>query len=403
MELYEYDGFNRLKWANVNGEEISYNYRADGLRNSKETSAGKTTHLWDGANIVADLNGGVLAARYVRGIGLLMSDSSAGQRFYLYNGHGDVVQLANTSGAVVKSYDYDAFGVERNSDVSDTNVWRYCGEYFDKETGTVYLRARYYSPVIGRFLTQDTHWHPGNMIYGDKPVRNNNYNDPLGLDAYTYIPNIYAIKQSTNLYVYSTSNPIKYKDSSGDALETALDIVSFTWSLHDMINDPSWVNAGFLLWDAGALLLPLVPGSYVVKGIKAIDIIANATKSGLKLTHAQKAMITISMGEKLTNPMKDALRAAARSIMAPTKEMALKSGMKFDAVHHIIPLEWAHLFPGKNPNELSNLAGVSSKIHNEINAIWKKFKSSYPNPTALQVMDKVNEINKLYSSQFIRR
>ena len=33
------------------------------------------------------------------------------------------------------------------------NPFRYCGEYFDGETESLYLRARYYSPVSGRFIT----------------------------------------------------------------------------------------------------------------------------------------------------------------------------------------------------------------------------------------------------------
>ena len=37
-------------------------------------------------------------------------------------------------------------------------MFRYCGEYFDKETGTIYLRARYYDPEIGRFITEDSVW-----------------------------------------------------------------------------------------------------------------------------------------------------------------------------------------------------------------------------------------------------
>ena len=35
------------------------------------------------------------------------------------------------------------------------NPFRYSGEYFDEETGFYYLRARYYDPTIGRFLTED--------------------------------------------------------------------------------------------------------------------------------------------------------------------------------------------------------------------------------------------------------
>ncbi|MCX8131616.1 MAG: hypothetical protein N3I35_16170 [Clostridia bacterium] len=65
-----------------------------------------------------------------------------------------MVRLTGTDGNVIKSYDYDAFDNEKNLDQNDTNVFRYCGEYFDKETGTIYLRARYYDPGIGKFITR---------------------------------------------------------------------------------------------------------------------------------------------------------------------------------------------------------------------------------------------------------
>jgi len=49
------------------------------------------------------------------------------------------------------------------------------------------------------------------MIYGDSRVkwneRNADPNDPLGLNTYTYRPDIYAIMQSGNLYVYGVNNP----------------------------------------------------------------------------------------------------------------------------------------------------------------------------------------------------
>ena len=53
-----------------------------------------------------------------------------------------MVNLTDSTGAITKSYTYDAFGVEKNIDDSDTNAFRYCGEYYDKEIATIYLRAR---------------------------------------------------------------------------------------------------------------------------------------------------------------------------------------------------------------------------------------------------------------------
>ena len=45
------------------------------------------------------------------------------------------------------------------------------------------------------------------MIYGDDPLKLNNYN---------YSPSLVAIIQSGNLYVYAMSNPVTYVDENGE-------------------------------------------------------------------------------------------------------------------------------------------------------------------------------------------
>ncbi len=72
-------------------------------------------------------------------------------QYYLFNAHGDVTQRADAWGNVLKNYRYDAFGNEQSLEKQDFNPFRYCVEYFDRETGGLYLRARYYNPIIGRF------------------------------------------------------------------------------------------------------------------------------------------------------------------------------------------------------------------------------------------------------------
>ena len=74
---------------------------------------------------------------------------------------------------------YDAFGNEKAPDPTDTNPFRYCGEYWDQETGTYYLRARHYAPRLGRFTQED------------------------------------SARDGQNWYIYCDSNPIKYVDSNG--------------------------------------------------------------------------------------------------------------------------------------------------------------------------------------------
>lgn len=119
--------------------------------------------------------------------------------------------LFNTRNQITKRYAYDSFGVEKNISSADKNPFRYCGEYYDTETGEIYLRNRYYSPVTGRFGSEDTHWNVRNMIYGD---------EMLQMSKDVCVPNYTAIMQSGSLYVYAINNPMNYVDPHGEAVRT---------------------------------------------------------------------------------------------------------------------------------------------------------------------------------------
>ena len=90
--------------------------------------------------------------------------------------------ITDANGDEQRRYDYDAYGEGRAVEGysgSYLNPFRYSGEYFDEETGFYYLRARYYDPTIGRFLTEDpagdgTNWY---AYCGNDPI---NFTDPSG-------------------------------------------------------------------------------------------------------------------------------------------------------------------------------------------------------------------------------
>ena len=175
---YTYDIFNRLSSVTQPGLKTQYTYKADNMRISKTVNGETTNHIWDGSNIVAETNGlGSVIDAYVRGGGLISSNQHG---YYLFNGHGDVVQITDSTGNVLRDYDFDAFGVKRDGSDTDTNPWRYCAEYTDLETGSIYLRHRYYDPAMGRFLNEDPIRHGANWYtyVGNNPIA---YVDPLGL------------------------------------------------------------------------------------------------------------------------------------------------------------------------------------------------------------------------------
>jgi RHS repeat-associated protein len=170
----------------------TYTYRADGLRRSKTVNGETTTHIWDGANIVLELNtnGGVINAFTRDARGNLIRSTQHG--FYLFNVRGDVMQRVNEQGNVIHTYRYTAFGVEQNPSANNTNPFRFAGEYYDIETGTIYLRARVFNPRTGRFTQADSYWGIHNMQNS-----------------------VASILQAGNLYMYVMHNPVAFIDPTG--------------------------------------------------------------------------------------------------------------------------------------------------------------------------------------------
>lgn len=142
-----------------------------------------TTHIWDGANMVAEANGAGITAKYYRGNGLIKQTANGTDSYYQFDGHGDTVQLTSASGTVTRDYRYDAFGSQLQEPTTDANPFRYAGEYWDAETGNIYLRARYYDPGVGRFISED------------------------------------PIRDGMNWYVYCGGNPVSRWDPTGHSYD----------------------------------------------------------------------------------------------------------------------------------------------------------------------------------------
>jgi RHS repeat-associated protein len=121
---------------------------------------------------------------YVYGLDLIsVTDDSSVQTYFLYDGLGSTTELADEDGTVTGTYAYDVFGPVRAHTGAATE-WTYTGEQNDP-TGLEYLRARYYDPAVGRFLSADP------------------------------FAGLLIVPQSLNRYPYVLNNPALYVDPYG--------------------------------------------------------------------------------------------------------------------------------------------------------------------------------------------
>ena len=194
-----YNALNQLTETLTKNYKVSFTYDAEGLRTGKTVNGEKTVYVWDGDQVVMELSkGGAVQKRYIRGNDLVYADKGENteKTYYVTDMHGNVVQLLDESGNVTKTYEYDSFGNEVKPEKKDENPYRYCGEYYDKETEEVYLRARYYQPSVGRFITRDTYTGESD--------------ESLSLHLYTYCEN-----DSVNAWDPSGHYKIKMKHING--------------------------------------------------------------------------------------------------------------------------------------------------------------------------------------------
>jgi len=158
---YSFD--HRLK--SMNNGAVTLTYDGDGNRVMRISAGTATQYLVDDRNptgyaqVVDEVVNGAVQRTYSYGksrIGLNQSINGAWRpTFYGYDGFGTVRLLTDSAGSVTDTFDYTAWGSLANSTGTTPNSYFYRGEQFDADLGLYYLRARYYDPVNGRFITRD--------------------------------------------------------------------------------------------------------------------------------------------------------------------------------------------------------------------------------------------------------
>src|SRR6185437_675443 len=123
-----------------------------------------------------------IRAKLVTGVQTLLFRSSV-----CSDGLGSTLSMLDSAGVAQTNYTYEPFGNTTQSGSASSNTSQYTGRDNDG-TGLYYYRARYYSPTLQRFISED----PIDFAGGD-----------------------------TNLYAYVGNSPCNFTDPSGQNLAGA--------------------------------------------------------------------------------------------------------------------------------------------------------------------------------------
>jgi RHS repeat-associated protein len=181
--MYTYNHANRLTGMTQGDDDYNFAYNGLGDRLGQTINGEATNYTLDlVAGLTQVLDDGTNA--YLYGLNRVGEEQPAGWAYHVPDALGSVRQLTDASGKVTLAQSYEPFGSVMTSIGSGETNYSYTGEWADG-TGLVHLRARYYVPVQGRFLSRDT-W-------------NGNSNIPMSFNAWLYV----------------NANPVNFSDPSG--------------------------------------------------------------------------------------------------------------------------------------------------------------------------------------------
>jgi RHS repeat-associated protein len=183
---YVWDAENRLIAAQALNQEpgttnrLTFVYDYMSRRVAKTSDGISRKFLYDGWNLIAetisnqqstitnsyvwglDLSGSLQDAGGIGGLlcASLTKHEEPGTKnlvFYFYDANGNVSDLTDANGNSLAHYEFDPYGntIVAFGTQAAANPFRFSTKYTDDETWLVYYGYRFYSPMLGRWLSRD--------------------------------------------------------------------------------------------------------------------------------------------------------------------------------------------------------------------------------------------------------
>lgn len=191
IRLFSYNSrHQQTKVETETGNVQENRYDVEDLRFELLENGKRTSFVYHNGELLHEEGREEQKISYYLGLGIDALQRGQELSYYHRDEQLSTALITGGHGEIQNSYLYDAFGVAVETNEQFPNRIRYTGQQYDEFTEQYYLRARYYNPVLGRFMQED-------VYQGD------------GL----------------NLYAYCDNNPVVYFDPSGYSLQDYLDLV----------------------------------------------------------------------------------------------------------------------------------------------------------------------------------
>jgi len=200
--VYAWNARNQLVQLTQGGTTVaSYQYDAFGRRTQKVINGTTTRFVYDGGNFVQERDASnAITADLMTGLSLdevYARTKASATASFLTDHLGTIIAEADAAGAILTSYSYEPYGKTTQSGVGSDNSQRYTAR--EQDVPDLYhYRARYYSPMLDRFVSEDPigflggvnvyAYVEGNPIDGADPSGLKNWTQPRlpGIDPPTF-------------------------------------------------------------------------------------------------------------------------------------------------------------------------------------------------------------------------